>query len=515
MNDNNDNAVEEKAENTAKRILSITIPDDCMKAYASVSYIKDIETDEYPPKYNVDEVMKIIKEKGILYGVDNEAVKKMCEDEGENKFVIARGKEVVPSIDDVINIEFEQEIIKKKDENEFKINYRDVKSICVVQPGDVIAEIITGKDGEDGTNIKNKKLKCTPHKTVKYSMSEGVGIQENKIVATIQGMPSWKNNIFSVIKVYEINGDINLSTGNIDFVGDVIVRGNIDESMELKAGNGAEVSGNIENAEVQTKGDLKVSGNIISSTITVGGEDITKKNEIDVFNTLCTILEDIKSSVMQLQLGSFKSANCTDGQIIKILIEKKYSRLNKICMYLIKENLQNGGKFNVIVDMLKAKLIGLAPVRIKKTSELNPLIEELKNAVKMLSKDINLDANMDIQYAQNSTIKCSGDIVINGKGIYTSDVQAGNAVYCMMDRSVLRGGSIKAGNEIKCKVAGSVGRVRTVLEVTGDGHICADIAYANTLFSIKGKSYILQNDSKNVHAYIGEGNLIQVDKFVL
>ena len=515
MNDNNTKTIEGKTENTAKRILSITISDDCMKAYARVSYIKDMKTDEYPPKFNVDEIMKIIKEKDIFYGVDNEAVKKLCEDEGENKFVIARGKEVVPSVDDVIKIEFEQEIIKKKDENEFKIDYRDVKSICVVQPGYVIAEIISGKDGEDGINIKNKKIKCAPHKTAKYSIAEGVGIQENKIVATIQGMPSWKNNIFSVIKVYEINGDINLSTGNIDFVGDVIVRGNIDESMELNAGNGAEVSGNIENAEVHTKGDLKVSGNIISSTITVGGEDIAKKNEIDVFNTLCDILEELKSSVQQLQSGYFNSANCTDGQIIKTLIEKKYSRLNKICMYLIKENLQKGGKFSIIVDMLKEKIIGLAPVRIKKVSELDPLIEELKNAVKMLSKDINLDANMYVQYAQNSTIKCSGDIVINGKGIYTSDVQAGNAIYCMMDKSVLRGGCIKAGNVIKSKIAGSVGRARTVLEVTGDGHIYADIAYANTMFSINGKNYILQNDSKNVHAYIGEGNLIQVDKFVL
>ena len=113
-----------------------------MKAYARVSYIKDMKTDEYPPKFNVDEIMKIIKEKDIFYGVDNEAVKKLCEDEGENKFVIARGKEVVPSVDDVIKIEFEQEIIKKKDENEFKIDYRDVKSICVVQPGYVIAEMI-------------------------------------------------------------------------------------------------------------------------------------------------------------------------------------------------------------------------------------------------------------------------------------------------------------------------------------------------------------------------------------
>lgn len=515
MRDNNEKNMESNDENTSKRILSITISDDCMKAYASVSYIKDVETDQYPPKFTVDEVTSIAKEKCILYGIDLGEVKKLCEDEKENKFIIARGKGVVPSIDDEIKIEFKQEIIKKKDANEFKIDYRDVKSICIVHPGDVIAEIIKGKDGEDGINLKNKVIKCVPHKIVKYSMSDGVGIQDNKIVATTEGMPSWKNNAFAVIKVYEINGDINLSTGNIDFVGDVIVRGNIDETMVLNAGNGADVSGNIENAEVHTKGDLKVRGNIITSTITVGGEDIEKKNEIDIFKVLCNMVEEIKSSVLQLQLGSFRNSNCTDGQIIKILMEKKYSRINKICMYLIKENLQNRGKFSVIVDMLKSKLIGLAPINIKKASELNPLIDELNNTIKELSKNINLDANMDIQYAQNSNIKCSGDIVINGKGIYTSDVQAGNAVYCVTPRSVLRGGSIKAGKEIRCNVAGSIGKVRTVLEVTGDGHIYANTAYGNTLLIIKGKNYILQNDSKNVHAYIGEGNLIQVDKFVL
>ena len=94
MNDNNAKTIEERAAKKARRILSITIADDCMKAYASVLYINDAETNEYPPKYNLDEVMKIIKEKGILFGIDIEAVKKLCEDEEENKFVIARGKEL-------------------------------------------------------------------------------------------------------------------------------------------------------------------------------------------------------------------------------------------------------------------------------------------------------------------------------------------------------------------------------------------------------------------------------------
>ena len=58
MDDNNAKTIEGKTENTAKRILSITISDDCMKAYARVSYIKDMKTDEYPPKFNVDEIMK-------------------------------------------------------------------------------------------------------------------------------------------------------------------------------------------------------------------------------------------------------------------------------------------------------------------------------------------------------------------------------------------------------------------------------------------------------------------------
>jgi hypothetical protein len=104
--------------------------------------------------------------------------------------------------------------------------------------------------------------------------------------------------------------------------------------------------------------------------------------------------------------------------------------------------------------------------------------------------------------------------VITGKGEYISDITANESIEFLQDRSVARGGTLKAKKEIKCKIVGSMAGVSTVLHVEDEGHIWADIAYHNTVIKVGKKKLMLDSPSKNLHAYLNEGNII-VDKFLL
>ena len=75
-----------------------------------------------------------------------------------------------------------------------------------------------------------------------------------------------------------------------------------------------------------------------------------------------------------------------------------------------------------------------------------------------------------------------------------------------------RGGVIKAGKEIKCKVVGGLGGVSTKLIVEKKGHIWADLAYPNTRFIIGEREYVLDVLSKNIHAFIDEDRELIVEK---
>ena len=71
--------------------------------------------------------------------------------------------------------------------------------------------------------------------------------------------------------------------------------------------------------------------------------------------------------------------------------------------------------------------------------------------------NLTLPVDVVLDYCQDSIIKSSGNIIFSGKGQYVSQIVASDSVIFKQDKSVARGGVIKAGKEIKCKIVGGHG----------------------------------------------------------
>ncbi|MNJ33144.1 hypothetical protein D3C77_278230 [compost metagenome] len=67
----------------------------------------------------------------------------------------------------------------------------------------------------------------------------------------------------NVFPVYEINGDVDYSIGNIDFVGTVVIRGNVLTGFRVSASGDIRVIGGVEGAELIAEGSIEISGGII------------------------------------------------------------------------------------------------------------------------------------------------------------------------------------------------------------------------------------------------------------
>ena len=61
---------------------------------------------------------------------------------------------------------------------------------------------------------------------------------------------------------FEVDGDVDVSIGNISFVGSIIVRGTIRSGFKVEAEGDIEVWGNVEAATVQSQGNVIIRGNI-------------------------------------------------------------------------------------------------------------------------------------------------------------------------------------------------------------------------------------------------------------
>jgi uncharacterized protein (DUF342 family) len=139
----------------------------------------------------------------------------------------------------------------------------------------------------------------------------------------------------------------------------------------------------------------------------------------------------------------------------------------------------------------------------------------LNNKKEAINKLLQIPANAKLSYIQDSNISCSGDIVIVGKGSLVSNIKANSKVTFSQANSIIRGGTIFAKDEIRCKSVGSEGGILTKLQVGRSGHIFAAIAYENTQFSVGGIEYNLETRSKGIHVFLNDNNELTVDKLKL
>ena len=82
--------------------------------------------------------------------------------------------------------------------------------------------------------------------------------------AAIDGLVSRTDgNKLNVFPVYEVNGDVDYKHGNIDFVGNVVIRGNVLSGFKVKAAGDIRIVGGVEGAELEAGGSIEITGGII------------------------------------------------------------------------------------------------------------------------------------------------------------------------------------------------------------------------------------------------------------
>jgi uncharacterized protein (DUF342 family) len=500
------------------RNVDVSITTDKMEAYINVksisqhkytlvdqeyhknlTLIKKKIDDKYPPKYTLTELEELLRSKGIRYGIIEEELKNICNEHEVNNKLIAKGLPVQDDIADEIQTLFKEteELIEYKDSDE-KVDYINRYSISNVKTGDIIGKIIPGKDGNDGTDVLGISIKRKTTKGIAVKVGEGCKLENKNIIATTEGKPTIKGNTFTVNKLYKVD-EVDLKSGNIDFVGNVEVVGAVAEAMEVKAGNSGEVT---------------INGNVLNSTVTAGCENVERKQYLDTLINFKNILNELGFAAEQVKENNLLGPR-QYGEIIKILIENKFKSLPKLSRSILNYNMSQGIQQSEIITFIINKLLGLGPLKIKDCKQLEYFGQIIEEEIEEIETLRVIPINIYLVYAQGSHIEASGSVFITGKGQYTSNITALNNIEFTGDNSVCRGGTLCAGSEIKLKTVGSVAGVNTILKVPKTGRITVEKAYNNTTFCFGERQIILEESAKHVEVYIDKTGEITIDKFNL
>lgn len=228
-----------------------------------------------PGCMSIEEVREEFEKQGIIFGIDFPAIEQLIASENPDETVVARGKRPKDGKDGFVKF-----LIDASAKPQFipddghAIDYKQAMRVSLTTEGMQIAEVIPPTQGESGSNLVGATLTPIAGAAARPKLGEGVEQKGNGIFSMVAGMPSSRNDIITVKRIYELKGDVDYASGNINFPGTVIIHGNVLDGFEVNSDENVLVKGSILGAKINAKGNLKCMGGILGkglAQIRVGG----------------------------------------------------------------------------------------------------------------------------------------------------------------------------------------------------------------------------------------------------
>lgn len=244
----------------------------------------------YPPSNGGNHLTKedIISEMvraGVKYGVDEmKIMQHLKEPRYCTDYVLAKATLPIQGRDAVITYHFNTDLTMKPKTNEDgSVDFHQLDIISHCNEGDLLATLTPVDYGRPGIDVCGKPLK--PNKVTNRVLRYGNKIRMSedglRLYSEVSGHVSLTNGRVFVSDTYEVAADVDSSTGDIDYEGNVVVRGNVITGFTVKAKGDIEVYGVVEGAYIEAggqiilrrgmqgmnKGILKANGNIITKFI--------------------------------------------------------------------------------------------------------------------------------------------------------------------------------------------------------------------------------------------------------
>nr|MBO2493399.1 DUF342 domain-containing protein [Clostridia bacterium] len=206
------------------------------------------------------DVIQALTDKGVVYGIDENAIRQALNSRRYGQEVIvARGKPPQNGEDAKLTYHFKPD---KKSKPEIRedgtVDYHSLDNIENVTKGQVLVTLTPSTPGVDGKTVLGTSVPAKPGKPLVLPAGKNVVVSDDglKLLAAIDGKVEMIGGRVHVYSVHEVRNNVDNSTGNINFVGSVIIHGNVLSGFEVRAGGSIEVRGVVEGATLIAEGDV-------------------------------------------------------------------------------------------------------------------------------------------------------------------------------------------------------------------------------------------------------------------
>jgi len=224
---------------------------------------------------SVADIKAALEEKEVVFGVKEDAIERGVQ--SLTPFVVAEGKQVQHGANAKIERKFDLSRKNRPKIDEYdRADYKDMGLFVLAKKGDLLAVRIPQTEGVPGKNIFGMDVAARPGRPIPVPQGKNTEVRnDNELYATIDGQIVDSIRKIDIDPHLDINSSVGAGTGNINFVGGVSIRGNVEAGFVVKATGDIEIGGMVNGATVegrniiikggingQNKGIVKASENV-------------------------------------------------------------------------------------------------------------------------------------------------------------------------------------------------------------------------------------------------------------
>jgi uncharacterized protein len=506
------------SEQHAVRNAKIQISPDRMSADLLIEYAPGIQIDiaDTPPMkavrlqitekkvnpepYQLQEIESVFRENGILYGVDWGNIQQFLDSGKSGSCICAAGKKPVQMVPE----RYELRVHDSTDP--VFVGIVPLQPILTVHEGIIVAEHMLSIAGFPGIDVLGQAVLPEPVRTRLPRIGKGLQEREDGNVISIRkGRVISTQQMLDVANTLVFETSLSVVDGHVQFDGDVIVHGDINEGVEIVAGGQVFVTGFVSNATIVADEGVIVSGGVFKSRISAGSR--------------LAVLNDFKQILLNLdeEFGQFVAAAeqlydalgirariVGAGKLATTLLNDKFAhilRWPKLILEWKQESKSSLG--NTWIRWIDQIAYEVSQTKLQTAREIYPwraLLQDIKDRIADIVSSEEVDVDIQVKNAQHSDMESSGRIIAVGQGFYQCILRAKYDVQAQGVPGVILGCEVKTGNRVLAREIGSQAESTTTIHVESvKGAVEASMIHPGTQLSVGHWHHKVAKEMRDAH----------------
>ncbi len=252
----------------------VSIAEDKKVAYATL----------FPPanggkQLDAEGLLSALQAAGIVFGIRVAAIQGLAESPRYNKrTIVAEALQPMPGTDSRLVWHFSPSKDKAPEVLEDgSVDYKNLGLLHNVRENDILCTKIPPTEGTPGKDVAGGEITPRRGKDLPLPLGKNVQVSEDglHILATIDGYADILGKKACVLDIYHVKGDVDYRTGNIDFVGNVHIHGDVLPGFVVKAEGNVVIDGCVDGGTVSAGGNIFIKQGVMGASkgqIQSGGE---------------------------------------------------------------------------------------------------------------------------------------------------------------------------------------------------------------------------------------------------